>query len=145
MPVEDTDEYEPSPWAPIAEQVEAFLGSGGQEGAVMEGAPVVILETLGRKSGRLRRTPLIRVHDGDYLVVASMGGADDHPAWYPNLVADPEVAVYDGADRHLVRARTATPEEKQQRWSAATAVWPSYDDYQASTERDIPLVVLESR
>ena len=145
MPVEDATEYEPSPWEPIAEQVEAFLSSGGQEGAEMEGAPCVILETVGRKTGKLRRTPLIRVHDGDYLVVASMGGADDHPAWYPNLVADPDVAVYDGPERHLVRARTADPEEKARRWPAATAVWPSYDDYQASTDRDIPLVVLEPR
>lgn len=146
MPVEDANEYEPSPWGPIAEQVESFLASGGQEGAVMEGAPCVILETVGRKTGKLRRSPLIRVLDGDdYLVVASMGGADQHPAWYPNLVDDPDVAIYDGPERQLLRARTAPPEEKSERWAAATEVWPSYDDYQASTDRDIPLVVLEPR
>ena len=111
----------------------------------MEGFPCVILETVGRKSGKLRRTPLIRVHDGDYLVVASMGGADQHPQWYPNLIDDPDVAVYDGAERHLVRARTASPEEKAERWASASAIYPPYDDYQASTERDIPLVVLETR
>lgn len=111
----------------------------------MEGAPCVILETVGRRTGNLRRTPLMRVHDGDYLVVASMGGADEHPSWYPNLVEDPDVAVIDGSDRHPVRARTAGPDEKTRRWPAATAVWPPYDEYQASTDRDIPLVVLEPR
>jgi deazaflavin-dependent oxidoreductase (nitroreductase family) len=145
MPVEDVEEYEPSPWEPIATQVEKYLATGGEEGGEMEGAPCVILETVGRRSGKLRRTPLIRVHDGDYLVVASMGGADQHPQWYPNLAADPAVAVYDGPERRLVQARTADPEEKARRWPAATAVWPPYDDYQASTERDIPLVVLERR
>jgi deazaflavin-dependent oxidoreductase (nitroreductase family) len=145
MPVENAEQYEPSPWEPIATQVDRYLATGGEEGAVLEGAPCVILETVGRKSGKLRRTPLIRVNDGDYMVVASLGGADQHPQWYPNLVDDPDVAVYDGPDRHLVRARTAPPEEKARRWAAATAVWPSYDDYQASTERDIPLVVLEPR
>jgi len=145
MPVENATEYGPSPWEPIATQVDQYLGTGGQEGGLMEGFPCVILETVGRKSEKLRRTPLIRVHDGDYLVVASMGGADQHPQWYPNLIDDPDVAVYDGAERHLVRARTASPEEKAERWAAATAVYPPYDDYQASTERDIPLVVLETR
>jgi deazaflavin-dependent oxidoreductase (nitroreductase family) len=145
MPVEDVEEYEPSPWEPIATQVEKYLATGGEEGGEMEGAPCVILETVARRSGKLRRTPLIRVHDGDYLVVASMGGADQHPQWYPNLAADPAVAVYDGPERRLVQARTADPEEKARRWPAATAVWPPYDDYQASTERDIPLVVLERR
>jgi deazaflavin-dependent oxidoreductase (nitroreductase family) len=139
-------EYEPSPWEPIADHVDRYLETGGEEGGVWEGARAVILTTTGRKTGKLRRTPLIRVKDGDdYLVVASLGGAPDHPLWYLNLVANPDVTIHDMAEVHELRARVASPEEKAARWPAATAVWPDYDVYQARTERDIPLVVLEPR
>jgi len=142
-----TDEnYAPSPWEPIAEHVERYLATDGDEGAVWEGAPCIILTTTGAKSGQLRRTPLIRVKDGDnYLVIASMGGAPSSPNWYFNMVANPEVTVQDRAEVHELRARVASADEKAALWPAATAVWPAYDDYQAGTERDIPLVICEPR
>jgi len=138
-------EYEPSPWEPIAEQVRLYEGSGGTEGTTLEGQPCVILTTRGRRTGKLRKTPLMRVeHDGSYAVVASMGGAPNHPVWYYNLLAHPdEVTVQDGPDVHRVRAREVTGAEKAEWWARAVAVWPAYDDYQARTERTIPLVVLE--
>jgi F420H(2)-dependent quinone reductase len=137
-------EYEPSPWDPIAEQVRRYEASGGTEGDTLDGQPVVILTTKGRRTGKLRKTPLMRVeHDGTYAVVASMGGSPDNPVWYLNLVADPDVTLQDGADVMHLRARTATADEKREWWPRATAIWPDYDSYQASTERDIPLVLLE--
>jgi deazaflavin-dependent oxidoreductase (nitroreductase family) len=142
MPLEG--EYEPSPWAPIADQVERFESSGGTEGATLDGQPCVILTTRGRRSGKLRKTPLMRVeHDGAYAVVASMGGAPQHPVWYFNLLEHPEVTVQDGPAVHDLVAREVTGEEKATWWRRATQVWPSYDDYQAATDRVIPLVVLE--
>ncbi len=142
MPLEG--EYEPSPWAPIAEQVEQYESSGGTEGTTLEGQPCVILTTRGRRSGKLRKTPLMRVeHEGSYAVVASMGGAPQHPVWYFNLLEHPEVTVQDGPDVHDLVAREVTGDEKATWWGRATEVWPSYDDYQAATDRVIPLIVLE--
>ncbi len=139
-------EYEPSPWEPIAEHVEKYLSTNGEDGGVWMDAPTIILSTVGRKTGKLRRTPLIRVKDGDdYLVVASMGGAPQHPVWYLNLVANPEVTIQDMAEVHELRARVADDDEKARRWPAAAAVWPDYDKYQASTDRNIPLVICEPR
>jgi F420H(2)-dependent quinone reductase len=138
--------YAPSPWEPIAEHVERYLATDGDDGAIWEGAPIIILATTGAKSGQLRRTPLIRVRSGDnYLVIASMGGAPTSPNWYFNMVANPDVTVQDRAEVHELRARVASPDEKTALWPEATAVWPAYDDYQASTERDIPLVICEPR
>ena len=137
-------EYEPSPWPPVADQVARYEATGGAEGGDLEGRPCVILTTRGRKSGKLRKSPLMRVeHGGTYVVVASMGGAPDHPVWYLNLLADPEVTLQDGAEVFDLRARTATAEEKAAWWPHCTAVWPAYDDYQAATDRDIPVVILE--
>ena len=142
MPLEG--EYEPSPWAPIAEQVEQYESSGGTEGTTLEGQPCVILTTRGRRSGKLRKTPLMRVeHEGSYAVVASMGGAPQHPVWYFNLLEHPEVTVQDGPDVHDLVAREVTGDEKAAWWGRATEVWPSYDDYQAATDRVIPLIVVE--
>lgn len=143
MPLEG--EYEPSPWEMIAEQVATFEASGGTEGSLLEGKPCIILWTRGRHSGKVRKTPLMRVeHDGSYAVVASMGGAPQHPVWYHNLVADPaEVSLQDGAEVRDYVAREVTGDEKATWWARACEVWPSYDDYQAATERVIPLVVLE--
>jgi len=139
-------EYEPSPWEPIADHVERYLATDGADGAEWEGAEVIILTTTGRRTGKLRRTPLIRVRDGDdYLVVASMGGAPQHPQWYFNLLDEPEVTVQDRATVHELRARVADAGEKARRWPVAVAAWPDYDAYQASTERDIPLVICEPR
>ena len=141
-----TAEYEPSPWEPIAEHVQRYLATDGEDGAEWEGAETIILTTTGRKSGKLRRTPLMRVRDGDnYLVVASLGGAPSHPVWYLNLQANPDVTVQDRAEVHELRARTATDEEKAALWPLAVASWPAYDDYQRSTERNIPLVICEPR
>lgn len=137
-------EYEPSPWGPIAEHVERYLATDGAEGFEWEGAHVVILTTTGAKSGKVRRTPLIRVKDGDrYLVIASQGGAPTHPHWYHNLLANPEATVQDRAEVVDVRARVADDDERQRLWPVATEQWPAYDEYQQATDRQIPLVVLE--
>lgn len=140
-------QYEPSPWDMIADQVRLYEESGGADGATLEGAPCVVLTTRGRRTGKLRKTPLMRVeHDGRYAVVASLGGAPKHPVWYHNLVANPdEVTVQDGPDVHRVTAREVTGDEKAEWWARAVAVWPAYEQYQASTERAIPVVVLEPR
>jgi deazaflavin-dependent oxidoreductase (nitroreductase family) len=139
--------YEPSPWPPIAEQVALYESSNGTEGTLLEGQPCVILWTRGRKSGTVRKSPLMRVTDdaGRYAVVASMGGAPNHPVWYLNLVADPNVSLQDGADLRDYTARVVEGDEKAEWWNRATAVWPSYDEYQTKTDRAIPLVVLEPR
>jgi len=138
-------EYEPSPWDMIAEQVALYEATGGEEGYLLEGKPCIILWTRGNRSGKVRKTPLMRVeHDGSYAVVASMGGAPQHPVWYHNLVAGPEeVALQDKATAKRYVARQAEGEEKAEWWGRATQVWPSYDDYQAVTERVIPLFVLD--
>ncbi len=129
-----------------ADQVESYEASGGSTGGTLMGARCVILWTRGRKSGKVRKSPLIRVeHDGRYAVVASMGGAPRHPEWYLNLVADPEITLQDGAELIDLRARTATQDEKLDWWPRVTAVWPDYDKYQSSTTRDIPVVLLEPR
>jgi len=138
-------EYEPSPWEPVAEQVRIYEASGGTEGTTLEGKPCIVLWTRGRTTGKVRKTPLMRVIDGTrYAVVASLGGAPQHPVWYHNLVAHPdEVSLQDGPDLADYRAHEATGDEKAQWWARATEVWPDYDTYQAGTDREIPLVVLE--
>jgi len=142
MPLEG--EYAPSPWDLVADQVRQYEESGGTEGTLLEGAPCVILTTRGRSTGKLRKSALMRVeHNGTYAVVASMGGAPDHPKWYLNLVANPEVTLQDGADVYDLRARTASQDEKAEWWPRATEVWPPYDEYVKRTTRDIPLVLLE--
>jgi deazaflavin-dependent oxidoreductase (nitroreductase family) len=144
MPIEGP--YEPSPWAPIADQVRRYEESGGTEGNLLEGRPCVILWTRGRRSGVVRKTALMRVTDGErYAVVASLGGAPQHPVWFHNVVADPEVSLQDGPSLQDYTARQVTGEEKAVWWERATEVWPSYDDYQASTDREIPVVVLDPR
>ena len=138
-------EYEPSPWGLVADQVSLYESSGGTQGTTLEGQPCVILTTRGRRTGKLRKTPLIRVeHGGSYAVVASLGGAPEHPVWYHNLLGHPdEVRIQDGPELHDLRAREVEGGEKAQWWARAVEVWPSYDQYQASTERVIPVVVLE--
>ncbi len=141
----DSD-YEPSPWDPIADHVRRYLDTDGADGFEWEGAQVIILSTTGRSSGRVRRTPLIRIADGDrYIGIASMGGAPEHPKWYLNLVDNPEVTIQDRGDLHELRARTADAEEKARLWPLAVAQWPDYEAYQEATERDIPLVLCEPR
>jgi deazaflavin-dependent oxidoreductase (nitroreductase family) len=142
MPLEG--EYEPSPSEWVANQVRAYEASDGTELGENRGVPVVILTTRGRRTGKVRKSPLMRVeHDGRYVVIASLGGAPKHPVWYLNLLEDPRVALQDGAIVVEALARTATPEERAEWWPRAAAVWPDYDDYQARTEREIPIVILE--
>jgi F420H(2)-dependent quinone reductase len=136
--------YEPSPWSPVADQVALYESTDGKEGDTLEGKPVVILTTKGRKSGGVRKSPLMRVeHDGRYVVVASMGGAPQNPVWYLNLLADPHVTLQDGAKVMDLRARTALPEERALWWPRAVEAWPPYAEYQTKTDREIPVVILE--
>jgi deazaflavin-dependent oxidoreductase (nitroreductase family) len=137
-------EYEPSPWDFVADTVDQYEETGGKEGGTLEGKPVVILTTRGRRTGQLRKTPLKRVeHDGDYAVVGSMGGAPKDPVWVHNLRADPNVTFQDGAEVSQRRSREVTGDEKREWWAHAVAAWPSYDDYQKRTDRQIPVFVLE--
>lgn len=126
------------------EHVTRYHETDGDVGHDWEGTQTLLLTTTGRQSGEPRELALIYGrHGDDYLIVASKGGADDPPAWYLNLQADPDVEVQVKGDRFRARARTATPEEKPELWPIMTAEWPSYDSYQAKTEREIPVVVLE--
>jgi deazaflavin-dependent oxidoreductase (nitroreductase family) len=126
------------------EHVDRYVATNGDEGyAWQNGAEILILTTTGRKSGEQRSNALIFVRHGDeYLIVASKGGAPAPPAWYVNLSANSEVQVQVKGDRFAAHARTASPEEKPELWKAMTAVWPPYDEYQARTEREIPVVIL---
>ncbi|WP_305091666.1 nitroreductase family deazaflavin-dependent oxidoreductase [Prescottella sp. R16] len=138
-----TGEYEPSPASWAADQVDLYERSGGTEGTMMQGKPVVVLTTKGAKSGKLRKTPLMRVeHDGRYAVVASLGGAPKHPVWYHNVVADPHVELQDGPVKQDMVAREVVGDEKAQWWERAVAAWPDYAEYQKKTDRQIPVFVL---
>ncbi|AOP47288.1 nitroreductase family deazaflavin-dependent oxidoreductase [Streptomyces lydicus] len=142
MPLEG--EYEPSPTPWVREQVERYESSGGTEGTTMRGLPVIVLTTRGAKSGKLRKSPLMRVeHEGKYAAVASLGGAPQHPVWYHNVVADPRVELQDGPVRQDMTAREVTGEEKARWWARAVEAFPDYADYQEKTERVIPVFVLE--
>jgi deazaflavin-dependent oxidoreductase (nitroreductase family) len=126
------------------EHVDRYLATDGEEGHEWQGTTCLLLTTTGRKSGEQRTTPLIYQRSGnDYLVVASRGGAPSPPDWFFNLDANPDVTVQVLADRFPARARVATAEEKPQMWQIMTKAWPAYDDYQAKTDREIPVVVLE--
>jgi deazaflavin-dependent oxidoreductase (nitroreductase family) len=126
------------------EHVDRYRATGGEEGHDWRGTHTLILTTTGRHSGEQRSTPLIYGQSGeDYLIVASQGGAPNHPSWYLNLSENPEVEVQVKDDRFKARARTATPDEKPRLWKIMTEQWPDYDKYQQQTEREIPLVVLE--
>ncbi|WP_328885454.1 nitroreductase family deazaflavin-dependent oxidoreductase [Streptomyces sp. NBC_00316] len=136
--------YEPSPEQWVRDQVELFESSGGTEGTTMRGMPVIILTTRGAKSGKIRKTPLMRVeHNGTYAVVASLGGAPKHPVWYYNITADPRVELQDGPVRRDMNAREVTGDEKALWWERAVEAYPDYADYQKNTDREIPVFVLE--
>jgi deazaflavin-dependent oxidoreductase (nitroreductase family) len=139
-------EYEPSSAQWVRDQVEQYEGSGGSEGTTLRdsGLPVIIVTNLGAKSGKIRKTPLMRVeHDGRYAVVASKGGAPEHPVWYYNLVAHPEVELQDGPVKQDMIARQVTGDEKAAWWERAVAAYPPYAEYQEKTDREIPVFVLE--
>ncbi len=142
MPLEG--EYEPGALDWSRKQAELYESSGGTEGATAMGKPVVLLTSRGNKTGKLRKTPLMRVeHDGRYAVVASIGGAPKHPVWYYNLIADPHVELRDGTVSQDMLARELTGYERQEWWDRAVAAWPDYASYQERTERVIPVFVLE--
>jgi deazaflavin-dependent oxidoreductase (nitroreductase family) len=138
-----TGEYQPSPSSWARDQVAAYESSGGTAGADMNGKPVIILTSVGAKSGKLRKTPLMRVeHDGEYAVVASLGGAPQHPVWYYNLAANPHVELQDGPVKQDYVAREVTGDERAAWWERAVAAWPDYAEYQKKTGRVIPVFVL---
>jgi deazaflavin-dependent oxidoreductase (nitroreductase family) len=143
MPMPLQGEYEPSPSDWAREQVELFENSGGAAGADLRGMPIIAVTSIGAKSGKLRKTPLMRVeHNGEYAAVASLGGAPKHPVWYYNLKANPHVELQDGAMKKDYIAREVSGDEKAVWWERAVAAYPDYADYQEKTERQIPVFVL---
>ena len=139
-----TGEYEPSTSDWSRKQTEAFEASNGQEANTLRGRPIVVLTSVGAKSGKLRKNSLMRIeHDGAYAVVASLGGAPTNPVWYYNLKANPHVELQDGAVRKDYTAREVDGEEKAVWWERAVEAWPDYAAYQQKTERQIPVFVLE--
>lgn len=133
-----------SPESSVKAHIDRYVATGGADGHEWKpGVPTLLLTTTGNKTGIRRRTALIYARDGEsYLVVASQGGAPTHPAWYRNLDADPAVHLQVGAEEFDATARTATDDERGRLWPLVTAVWPAYYDYQARTDRQIPVVVL---
>jgi deazaflavin-dependent oxidoreductase (nitroreductase family) len=141
-----TGEYAPSTSDWAREQAEKIENSGGTEGTTLQGMPVVVLTTVGNKTGKLRKTALMRVeHDGEYAIVASLGGAPKHPVWYHNVVAEPHVELQDGTATLDYTAREVFGEEKALWWTRAVAAYPPYADYQLRTDRQIPVFVLTPR
>ena len=136
--------YEPSPVDFVRNQVELYEATGGAEGNLMGGKPVIILTTIGATSGNVRKTPLMRVeHDGRYAVIASKGGAPEHPLWFRNIEAHPVVELQDGPAKSVYRAHVASGAERSQWWHRAVEAWPDYAEYAKKTDREIPVVVLE--
>ncbi len=141
MPLEG--EYAPSPWDWSREQADKIAESGGTDGTDMKGMPVILLTTVGAKTGKLRKTPLMRVeHNGEYAAVASLGGAPKNPVWYFNISKNPRVELQDGTVTQDYHAREVFGDEKAVWWERAVAAYPDYADYQQKTERQIPLFVL---
>ena len=139
-------EYEPSPSRWVRDQVELYESSGGTKGTTMRGLPVIVITSRGARSGKVRKTPVMRVeHDGKYAAVASLGGAPKHPVWYFNLVAHPDVEVQDGPVKQDMTARELAGGEKAVWWERAVAAFPNYAGYQDRTDREIPVFVLEPR
>jgi deazaflavin-dependent oxidoreductase (nitroreductase family) len=138
-----TGAYQPSAASWARDQVDLYERSGGTEGTELNGRPVIILSSVGAKTGKLRKTPLMRVeHDGEYAVVASLGGAPTHPVWYYNLTANPHVELQDGPVKKDYRAREVSGGERALWWERAVAAWPDYAAYQQKTTRIIPVFVL---
>ncbi|WP_067478993.1 nitroreductase family deazaflavin-dependent oxidoreductase [Nocardia amamiensis] len=141
-----TGEYEPSTSDWARQQAESYDNSGGTAATTLQGVPVVLMTSKGAKTGKLRKTPLMRVeHDGEYAVVASLGGAPKHPVWYHNIKAEPHVELRDGTVIKDYTAREVFGDEKALWWERAVAVWPDYATYQTKTDRQIPVFVLTPR
>jgi deazaflavin-dependent oxidoreductase (nitroreductase family) len=138
-----TGEYAPSPSDWAREQAEKYEATAGSEAGDLRGRPIIVLTSVGAKTGRLRKTALMRVeHDGQYAAIASLGGAPKHPVWYWNLVANPHVELQDGEVKRDYRAREVHGEERALWWDRAVEAWPPYADYQQKTDRVIPIFVL---
>jgi deazaflavin-dependent oxidoreductase (nitroreductase family) len=136
-------EYEPSTSDWARENAEKYMESGGTEGTELKGKAVILLTTIGAKSGKVRKTPLMRVeHDGEYAVVASLGGAPKHPVWYHNVKKNPRVELQDGTIAGDYEAREVFDDEKAAWWERAVEAWPDYAEYQKKTDRQIPVFVL---
>ncbi|MGW6131010.1 nitroreductase family deazaflavin-dependent oxidoreductase [Cellulomonas sp. NPDC055163] len=136
-------EYAPSPSDWARKQAEEFEASGGTKANTLRGKPIILLTSVGATSGKLRKTPLMRVeHEGEYAVVASKGGAPEHPVWYHNLVTNPHVELQDGPVRRDYLAHVATGDERAAWWERSVAAWPDYAEYQTKTDREIPVFVL---
>jgi deazaflavin-dependent oxidoreductase (nitroreductase family) len=139
-----TGEYKPSTSEWARTQAERFEASNGAEANLLRGVPIIVLTTVGAKSGALRKTALMRVeHDGSYAVVASKGGAPDEPKWAENMRRHPHVELQDGADKRDYVARELSGDERTEWWARAAAVWPDYDVYQTKTDRLIAVFVVE--
>lgn len=142
-------EYEPSPQQWVRDQVAAYEASGGRAANLLRDRPewpIVVITSRGARSGNLRKNPVMRVErDGVYAAVASQGGAPEHPAWYHNFLAHPEVELQDGPEPHLYRARVAEGDERLRWWARAVATYAPYADYADKTEREIPVFLLEPR
>jgi deazaflavin-dependent oxidoreductase (nitroreductase family) len=139
-------EYEPSPQQWVRDQVELYEKSGGTQGLTLRetGLPVVVVTSRGARSGKLRKNPVMRVeHEGRYAAVASKGGAPEHPSWYGNLLAEPQVEVQDGPRKWDMVARQLEGAERAEWWERAVAAYPDYADYQQRTDREIPVFLLE--
>ena len=136
-------EYAPSPSQWARDQAELYERSGGTEGTTLKGRPIIVLTSKGARTGKIRKTPLMRVeHGGEYAVVASLGGAPKHQVWYYNLVANPRVELQDGPVKKEYEAREVTGDERDAWWERAVRAWPDYANYQTKTSRVIPVFVL---
>jgi len=136
-------EYEPSTSDWARENAETYMESGGTAGTELKGKPVILLTTVGAKSGKIRKTPLMRVeHDGEYAVVASLGGAPKNPVWYYNIKKTPRVELQDGPTTRDYDSREVFGDEKAAWWERAVEAWPDYAEYQTKTDRQIPVFVL---
>jgi deazaflavin-dependent oxidoreductase (nitroreductase family) len=142
-------EYEPSPWDWVSDQVAAYEASGGTEANTLmdTGMPIIVVTSVGNKTGKIRKTPLMKVeHDGEYALVASVGGAPKHPVWYWNLKADPtSVLVQDGPEPFAVDIKELAGDERAVWWERAVAAYPPYAEYQERTERLIPVFLASRR
>jgi deazaflavin-dependent oxidoreductase (nitroreductase family) len=136
-------DYEPSTSDWARENAETYMASGGTDGTELKGRPVILLTTIGAKSGKIRKTPLMRVeHNGEYAVVASLGGAPKNPVWYYNIKAHPRVELQDGTSNGEYDSREIFGDEKAGWWERAVETWPDYAEYQTKTDRQIPVFVL---
>jgi deazaflavin-dependent oxidoreductase (nitroreductase family) len=141
MPLSGEYEASPSDW--VRDHADKIMESGSTEGVEMKDKPLILLTTIGAKTGKIRKTPLMRVeHDGQYAIVASLGGAPKNPVWYYNVVAHPRVELQDGPVTKDYEAREVFDDEKATWWERAVEAWPDYAEYQTKTDRQIPVFVL---